>query len=316
MNQELNSECTNLLSGYAYCVALVNGTSAEGTTGGTSTSPSVVTPTPIQEGMAKNCDEFYKVQSGDGCYAIATEYGISLDDFYAYNPAVGNDCSQLYPDNFVCVGLMESCSIEVTFKTTYSTEWGESVWVVGSWQSWDVNNAFMLTGSAGENGATHWEGTTSLLAGFQFSYKFIKLQTDGTPVWEMDPNRSFDTPNCGNTGVQTGGQWHDGTSTCTMVDILFEVTARTAYGEAMYIIGDAPSLGSWGTAAAVQLSADDYTEINPLWKGTVSLATGTAVQYKFIRIGTDGSFTWEADPNRQFTVPTDCTASPVQIGTW
>ena len=55
-------------------------TLAEGKTGGTSTSPSVVTPTPIQEGMA-----------------IANEYGILLDDFTAYNPAVGNDCSKLYP---------------------------------------------------------------------------------------------------------------------------------------------------------------------------------------------------------------------------
>jgi hypothetical protein len=317
MNTQLNSECTNLLSGYAYCVALVNGTATgDTTTGGTSTSPSVVTPTPTQEGMAKNCNQFYKVQSGDGCYAIATQYSISLDDFYAYNPAVGQDCSKLYPDTFVCVGITKSCDVEVTFRTTQSTEWGESVWLVGSWLSWDVNNAFMLTGSSGADGATNWEGTTQLPADGQYSYKFVKLQTDGTPVWEQDPNRDFDTPGCDGSSVQEGGKWHDGTPTCTAIDVLFEVRSRTSFGEAMYIVGSVPSLGSWDTTAAIRLNAEGYTEDNPVWKGTVSLAIGTDVQYKFIKLGRDGGFTWETDPNRQFAVPTDCDANPVQSGTW
>jgi hypothetical protein len=62
------------------------------------------------------------------------------------------------------------------------------------------------------------------------------------------------------------------------------------------------------------LAADEYTEANPLWKGTISLGVGQDVQYKFIKIGLDGSFTWEADPNRMVTILTECSATPMQSG--
>jgi hypothetical protein len=158
-----------------------------------------------------------------------------------------------------------------------------------------------------------------LVANTQVNYKFIKLQTDGTPVWEDDPNRYFETSGCGSSAIQAGGQWHTGSSpspTCLDVDVIFEVTARTAFGGAVYVIDSDPKIGSWSTDAAVALAADEYTEDNPLWKGTISLPIGVDVQYKFIKIGTDGTFTWEADPNRQITVPTDCAAKPIQSGGW
>jgi hypothetical protein len=31
------------------------------------------------KGTASNCDEYHKVVSGDGCYKIAQEYGLTLD---------------------------------------------------------------------------------------------------------------------------------------------------------------------------------------------------------------------------------------------
>lgn len=277
---------------------------------------STTTPTPIQDGMTKRCNTFYEVKSGDGCWDIANTHGISLDDFYSFNPAVGDDCSKLYPDNYVCVGVAESCSIDVVFKTMHQTEWGEGVWVIGSWNDWDVNKPLILEGSSGEDGLTNWEGTADLLTETQFSYKFVKVQADGTLVWEDDPNRGFETPGCSSLTIQQGGKWHDGTPSCTAVDIVFEVEARTAFGEAIYVIGSVADLGYWNTGAAVPLAADDYTEDHPLWKGTVSLVIGQEVQYKFIKINMDGNFSWEADPNRQLTVPTDCAAAPSYSSTW
>lgn len=302
--------------GYAYCVRAATSTGSVPS----STQPSdVVTPSPVQSGITDRCNTFHKVKSGDGCYDIANDHGISLDDFYEYNPAVGTDCSGLFPDDYVCVGVADSCSISVVFKTTYATEWGESVGVVGSWTDWNVGNALMLTGSSGSNGSTNWEASTQLPAGTQFSYKFIKLQTDGTPVWEDDPNRSFETSGCGGSALEEGGAWHGSPSqspVCEDVDVVFEVLAQTAFGEALYVVGSDSSIGSWSTDAAIPLAADDYTEDNPLWKGTVAMPIGIDVQYKFIKSGTDGTVTWEADPNRQFTVPTDCSATPSQSGTW
>jgi LysM repeat protein len=77
------------------------------TTKRTTTKPGngIVTPTPIQTGVVSNCKKFYKVITGDGCWAIANANGIKLEDFYKWNPAVGSTCATLYPDNYVCVGV-------------------------------------------------------------------------------------------------------------------------------------------------------------------------------------------------------------------
>jgi hypothetical protein len=41
------------------------------------------------------------------------------------------------------------------------------------------------------------------------------------------------------------------------------------------------------------------------------------VQYKFIKIGLDGGYTWEADPNRGIMLPSDCdSAMPMRSGTF
>jgi len=50
-------------------------------------------------------------------------------------------------------------------------------------------------------------------------------------------------------------------------DLVFEITARTAFGESVDVIGSVPALGEWSTNAAVALAADEYTDANPLWKG-------------------------------------------------
>lgn len=42
--------------------------------------------------MVSNCDLFYLVESGDSCQGVSTAAGISLSDFYAWNPAVGTSC--------------------------------------------------------------------------------------------------------------------------------------------------------------------------------------------------------------------------------
>ena len=58
-----------------------------------------MTPTLMQSGMVSDCDKFYYVEPDDGCYNIA------LSDFYAWNPAVKDDCSGLEAEYYVCVGI-------------------------------------------------------------------------------------------------------------------------------------------------------------------------------------------------------------------
>ncbi|KAI8658069.1 hypothetical protein NCS57_01187500 [Fusarium keratoplasticum] len=114
MNPSVKSDCTGLAVGTYYCIS----TNADGSppllededttttsASATATGTDVVTPSPVQSGIASNCNDFYLVQAGDGCWAIAIDHGIELNDFYEWNPAVKNDCSGLQAKVYVCVGI-------------------------------------------------------------------------------------------------------------------------------------------------------------------------------------------------------------------
>ncbi|KAF2824331.1 hypothetical protein CC86DRAFT_420818 [Ophiobolus disseminans] len=55
-------------------------------------------------GLVCGCTKFYRVVSQDGCWAIANANGITLEDFYAWNPATANECKNLQADTYVCIG--------------------------------------------------------------------------------------------------------------------------------------------------------------------------------------------------------------------
>ncbi|KAL2195879.1 Six-hairpin glycosidase-like protein [Corynascus similis CBS 632.67] len=105
------------------------------------------------------------------------------------------------------------------------------------------------------------------------------------------------------------------------VYVTFKGKVTTQWGESVKVIGSTPELGSWDVKKAVPLSASAYTESNPLWKITVPMKAGQAVQYKFIRVNGDGKAQWESDPNRTFEVGAvgeadgGCSSQTVE-GTW
>ncbi|KAI0190612.1 hypothetical protein F4808DRAFT_401018 [Astrocystis sublimbata] len=80
----------------------------------TSKATGVSTPSPVQTGIASNCNKFYKVKSGDGCWAIADKLGIALADFYSWNPAVKKDCSDLEINVYVCISVSSKTSTRTT----------------------------------------------------------------------------------------------------------------------------------------------------------------------------------------------------------
>lgn len=115
-NPAVKADCSGLSGDYYACVGVAsNSTSSMPittpfTTPSSSTAPAsssaggVSTPSPVQSNMASGCRRFYRVQKGDTCYDIATDAGVKLSDFYNWNPAVGDDCSDLETDTFVCIG--------------------------------------------------------------------------------------------------------------------------------------------------------------------------------------------------------------------
>ncbi|KAK8109309.1 carbohydrate-binding module family 50 protein [Apiospora sp. TS-2023a] len=128
MNPSIKSDCTGMAQGTYYCIStptIPDGddypiTTSAPSTPTTSRPSMATTPSPVQSGMVGGCDRFYDVQPGDGCWAIANQYGIALDDFYAWNPAVGTDCHDLEAGVYVCVGTTAAGAPKPTTATTAS----------------------------------------------------------------------------------------------------------------------------------------------------------------------------------------------------
>lgn len=68
----------------------------------------VTPPAPTQAGVAKNCNKWHTVVKDDGCWAISNKYSITLDNFYKFNPDVGNDCKNLWLGYAVCIEVSGS----------------------------------------------------------------------------------------------------------------------------------------------------------------------------------------------------------------
>lgn len=134
--------------------------------------------------------------------------------------------------------------------------------------------------------------------------------TSQTPVTSATSTATFTRPTA--TTTTTGS-----CTTATAVAVTFNVLKTTTYGQTVKVVGNIAALGNWDTSSAVALSASSYTSSNPLWKGAITIPAGQAVQYKYIVVNTDGSVTWEADPNRSYTVPKTCaTTATKSTETW
>ncbi|KAL2837138.1 hypothetical protein BJX68DRAFT_273186 [Aspergillus pseudodeflectus] len=121
-NLALSGDCTGLYPTYYICVGLIGSTTTTTTSATTATSSGgVSTPTPTQAGMVAGCSSFYYVQNGDGCYNVALNNGIALDNLYTWNPALNGDCSGLWPEYYICVGVGTTATSSVTTTTTTTT---------------------------------------------------------------------------------------------------------------------------------------------------------------------------------------------------
>jgi alpha-amylase len=99
------------------------------------------------------------------------------------------------------------------------------------------------------------------------------------------------------------------------VSVSFTHRITTVPGDTIKITGNTAQLGNWTPANGLTLSASSYTASNPVWTITLPLAASSAIQYKFVKIGSGGTVTWESDPNRAYTVP-KCQVSASLSSTW
>jgi hypothetical protein len=108
-NPAVEENCSGLWVGYWVCVS-VEGYKPTTTTAAsaTTTKPAngIPTPSPIQGNMVKNCEKFHQIQSTTTCTSIENYYNLPFDTFYSWNPAVGNKCTSLLTNYWVCVGTV------------------------------------------------------------------------------------------------------------------------------------------------------------------------------------------------------------------
>lgn len=105
-------------------------------------------------------------------------------------------------------------------------------------------------------------------------------------------------------------------TTCpSSVSVTFTHRVTTVPGETIKVTGSTSQLGNWNPNNAPSLSASKYTTSNPVWTITLSMAAGSTVQYKFVKVASGGGVTWESDPNRAYTVP-GCQSSASVSASW
>ncbi|OQE31236.1 hypothetical protein PENSTE_c001G01023 [Penicillium steckii] len=102
-------------------------------------------------------------------------------------------------------------SLAVTFTELVTTTYGENVYISGSISqlgSWDTSSAIALSADSYTTSNPLWKTTLNLPVGTTFEYKFIKKETDGTVVWESDPNRSYTVPSgCSGATATATATW-------------------------------------------------------------------------------------------------------------
>ncbi|KAF2195999.1 hypothetical protein GQ43DRAFT_283922 [Delitschia confertaspora ATCC 74209] len=100
------------------------------------------------------------------------------------------------------------------------------------------------------------------------------------------------------------------------VAVTFNTKVKTIYGQSIKIVGSVAQFGKWDVASAPVLSASKYTDANPQWTGTFTLPVGTAIEYKFVKVESNGAVSWESGSNRAYTVPSGCSSEASVSGEW
>lgn len=136
--------------------------------------------------------------------------------------------------------------------------------------------------------------------------------TASIQLWS-DTSVTFTVPNASNGVYQVQLKNSGGTAANTiqftvltgqLVPVTFTVNnaSPTNPGDYIFLTGSTVELGDWGTTfdtAIGPMLDPNY----PNWFLNASLPAGATVQFKFIKIASDGTVTWENGPNHQYTVP-------------
>jgi hypothetical protein len=95
-----------------------------------------------------------------------------------------------------------------------------------------------------------------------------------------------------------------------LIPVTFTVNnaSPTSTGDYIFLTGSGVELGNWGTTFDTSVGPM-LDPSYPNWFLNASVPAGTTIQFKFIKITSGGTVTWENGANHTYTVPTSGTGS-------
>jgi hypothetical protein len=103
-NPTVGNDCSGMWAEVNVCVGIIGGTTPKPS----STTPGngVQTPQPTQPGMVSSCNKFHWIAKGVTCNQVYSFQKITLADFVRWNPTVKDDCTGMWSEVNVCVGVI------------------------------------------------------------------------------------------------------------------------------------------------------------------------------------------------------------------
>ncbi|KAF2819907.1 hypothetical protein CC86DRAFT_398182 [Ophiobolus disseminans] len=106
-NPTVNADCSGMWAEVNVCVGVIGGsTPTPPKPSSTTPGNGVQTPQPTQPGMVGNCAKFHWIAKGVSCGQVISYQKITLPDFVKWNPTVKDDCSGMWAEVNVCVGVI------------------------------------------------------------------------------------------------------------------------------------------------------------------------------------------------------------------
>lgn len=131
------------------------------------------------------------------------------------------------------VAVRATCTtVNVTFAELVTTEWLESISIVGSIDAlgnWNTSLAVPLSASQYTASQPLWAVTVSLPVGTSFQYKYVKFGASGNVNWEADPNHSYTVGNSCTGSYTESDTWQQlTTATSATSSVTLASTIATA----------------------------------------------------------------------------------------
>jgi hypothetical protein len=124
-NPAVGEDCGGIWAATYYCVGIPGTPSAPPsssiaptTVKPTPTGNGISTPLPTQPGMVSNCNKFHWIAKNVGCSDVISYEKITLAEFARWNPTVLDDCSGMWAEVNVCVGVIGGTTTSTPKPTT------------------------------------------------------------------------------------------------------------------------------------------------------------------------------------------------------